>query len=149
MFTTRNIKQNIDKDWIPRLGVRVMSGACDCSTPVGGGGGGGGRGGGAGAASNNQYSSLGLSNGAAGTLAAGGAGGTNATGACAGGAGGGIGAAGGTAARAGTYQNSITLYSRQQGQPYQMAPGGGGGAAVAGNAFVTWLAVGTRSGTVA
>ena len=101
-----------------------------------GSGGGGGRGGSSGGAGGTLYTGGAASAGGAGTLTAAGAGGNTGF---FGGAGGGLGAAGGT----GQGAHSVGEIRGASG-----LPGGSAGAAVSGNANITWITTGTRLGAI-
>jgi hypothetical protein len=121
-------------------GGGALSGATNEELPqlvnVSGSGGGGGRGVSSGGAGGTVYTGGAASTGGAGTLTAAGAGGNTGF---AGGAGGGLGATGGT----GQSGSGGSDMSAAPG-----LPGGSAGAAVSGNANITWVATGTRLGAI-
>ena len=119
---------------------------------IGGGGGGGRRGGGGGGGGGGrsgrvnsiggEVGTIGVSNGYAGTFSAGGNGGSGFSGGGGGGSGGNWGQAGRGGMAAGSGSLGIKYDGTTDGR------GAAGGAAVVGNAFITWNATGTRMGTV-
>lgn len=130
----------------------VPSKTGDASYNIGGGGGGGGRssaaansGGGAGGTASGALSGNSAgSTGGAGT--SGGAGGGGATGAIAGAYGGAGGAGGDWGAGGATGSSSSNALNRYISGPYS---GGSAGGAVSGNGNITWVATGTRLGSIA
>ncbi len=124
----------------------------DTSYNIGGGGGGGGRssaaansGGGAGGTASGALSGNSAgSTGGAGT--SGGAGGGGAAGAIAGAYGSAGGAGGGWGAGGATGSSSSNALNRYISGPYS---GGSAGGAVSGNGNITWVATGTRLGSIA
>lgn len=97
-----------------------------------GGGGGGGIGNGAGGLGGNTYSTP-ATNGSAGTLTAAGSGGASA------------GSTPGAGGNGGTY---ATSGSSGSGGYNANGSGGAGGACLSGNSYITWIALGTRNGTI-